>query len=78
MKRTPIEGSSNLLSMGYDFDNLTLEIEFKGNRVYSYHPVSSYMWDKLLEAESKGTYFAGRIRNNKGIICTPVDEMQAH
>ena len=77
MKRTKIKGSSNLISMGYDFTSLTLEIEFKGNRIYSYHPVSSYMWDKLLNAESKGTYFAENIRNNKRIICNEVDEMQA-
>ena len=77
MKRTEIKGSSNLISMGYDFTSLTLEIEFKGNRIYSYHPVSSYMWDKLLNAESKGTYFINNIRNNNRIICNEVDEMQA-
>ena len=39
MNREPVE-SSNLVSVGYDGNMATLEIEFKGNSVYQYFDVS--------------------------------------
>lgn len=76
MKRAPIE-SSNLISIGYDIKIMTLEIEFKGNRIYQYHPVSKYMWNNFLGAKSKGQYFNDHIRKNRRITCNEVDDMQA-
>lgn len=76
MKRVKIK-SSNIKSIGYDIDNFTLEIEFKGERVYRYHPISKYMWNKFLEAKSKGHYFNEQIRFNTRINCEEVDNIQA-
>lgn len=76
MKRAKIE-SSNILSIGYDINTLTLEIEFKKGRIYRYHPVSKHMWNSFLNADSKGQYFADNIRGNKRITFEEVDELQA-
>jgi len=55
--------SSNISSIGYDKETQTLEIEFKGGSVYTYHDVSPAKADELMNAESHGKYFHAHIRN---------------
>ena len=55
--------SSNLVSVGYDGDTATLEIEFKGNSVYQYFDVPDMVYRGLMQAGSKGGYFHGNIRD---------------
>lgn len=61
MKRTPVT-SSNLVSVGYDAETSTLEVEFREGRVYQYAQVSEAAHDALMEAPSMGSHFHRHIR----------------
>jgi len=63
MERTPVS-SSNLRSIGYDPDTLTLEIEFNKSGLYQYHGVPQEVYDALMQAGSHGTYFNAHIKNS--------------
>ena len=60
MNRTYVS-STDLVSVGYE--NGTLEIEFKGNRVYQYFNVPQSVYQSLMAAFSKGTYFHANIKD---------------
>ena len=62
MKRTPVT-SRNLVSVGYDPDTATLEVEFRRRRVYRYTQVSEDTYAALMRAESKGSHFHHHIRD---------------
>ena len=62
MERQRVQ-SSNILSIGYDVANMTLEVEFHGGRVYSYAPIPQSVYADLMRAESVGSYFSRHIRN---------------
>ena len=64
MERISIS-SSNLVSVGYDFDSQTLEVEFKGGTVYQYFNVPENVYDNLMSASSHGDY--KQIFNTKNI-----------
>lgn len=65
MKRIPVK-SSNLASVGYDEQTLTLEVEFlRDGSIYQYYPVSNDIYIELMKADSKGTYFSKHIRDNR-------------
>lgn len=49
--------SSNLSAVGYDYDTATLRIEFLRSGLYEYYNVSSDVYEALMAAASKGTYF---------------------
>jgi hypothetical protein len=57
-----IVDSTSLVSMGYDPDSRTLEIEFPKAAVYRYHDVSAEQFRALAEAPSIGTHFASYVR----------------
>jgi lysyl-tRNA synthetase class 2 len=46
----------------YDDDASELDITFTSGRVYRYHQVPPDIYDGLLEAESKGTFFNDNIK----------------
>ena len=56
--------SSSLVSVGYDVNFQTLEIEFQGGRIYQYFDVPVGEHEALMSAPSHGQYFAYNIRNN--------------
>jgi hypothetical protein len=56
--------SSNLVSVAYDVSSSTLEIEFKGGRVYQYFDVPESVHQALMTATSHGAYFASAIRGH--------------
>lgn len=56
-------GSSNIDSLGYDPETLTLELEFHGGRIYQYDNVPVEIYREFLEAGSKGSYFHTHIKN---------------
>jgi len=62
MEREPVN-SSNLVSVGYDPNSETLEVEFKGG-VYEYYNVPQFMFDRLMQAGSVGTFFNAEIKNS--------------
>jgi len=55
--------SSNLKSVDYDEDTLTLEVEFKRGGKYRYLEVPLEVVNGLIDAKSAGVYFASKIRN---------------
>ena len=48
--------SSNIMSIGYDPDNMVLEVEFKTGAVYRYYDVPQSVYDGLMSADSHGKY----------------------
>ncbi|MBI5446565.1 MAG: KTSC domain-containing protein [Deltaproteobacteria bacterium] len=61
MERTPVQ-SSNLASVGYDEATATLEVEFQGSGVYQYFGVAAFVFEGLMSAGSKGSYFDQHVR----------------
>jgi len=61
IERVPVS-SSNLVSVGYDPDEKTLIVEFKGGALYSYSGVPKLIYDRLLASESKGSFFSSNIK----------------
>jgi hypothetical protein len=61
MKRQQVE-SSNLASVGYDETEKILEIQFHSGGVYQYEDVEKEVFDELMNANSKGRFFIGRIK----------------
>lgn len=55
--------SSAISSIGYDPKSATLEVEFRGGRVYEYYEVPKKVYESLMEAPSKGQYLSRRIRD---------------
>jgi hypothetical protein len=66
MERSPV-GSSNIESVGYDFESLTLEVEFKGGSVYQYYDVPSDVYENFISADSLGSYLHHSIKNNYSV-----------
>ena len=62
MERIPVV-SSNIVSIGYDPQTATLEVEFGGGAVYQYPSVPAAVFDEFMGAESKGRYFAQNIKH---------------
>ncbi len=61
MERNPVQ-SSNLSSVGYDANNMVLEIEFNSGGIYQYFGVPEHIFNELMSAGSKGTYFDQNIK----------------
>ena len=59
--RVPLE-STSLASAGYDATARLLEIEFRSGAIYRYREVPATVFAEMMKAESKGRYFAQRIR----------------
>jgi len=73
MTRTPIQGSSNILGIGYDHSKMLLEIEFHNGGIYNYTPFTQEGYELFMKADSKGAFFAKNIKDAEGIICTRID-----
>ena len=63
MNRTPVT-SSNVVSVGYDQNTLTLEVEFHSGSVYQYFDVPETVYQEFLAADSHGRYLNRNIRNS--------------
>ena len=53
--------SSLIRSVGYDADARVLEVELVAGQVYRYRDVSPFIYEGLLAAKSKGTFFNKKI-----------------
>lgn len=71
MNRTSVV-SSNLKSVGYDVYMAVLEIEFLSGGIYQYFNVPDFVYHELINATSKGKFFAHNIKNNKRYPCRKV------
>lgn len=63
MKRQAVE-SSNLVSIGYDLETSTLEVEFKNEAVWQYFDVPESVWHEFESSESKGKFFGREIKGS--------------
>ena len=61
MNRTVV-ASSNIQSVGYDAESLTLEVEFLAGSIYQYFDVPAQIYDALIGADSVGVFFAANVR----------------
>lgn len=62
MIREPIS-STNIVSMGYDRNTETLEIEFSSGSIYQYYNVGGAIYEQLMQAPSKGQFLNIYIKN---------------
>jgi KTSC domain len=72
MKRIHVE-SSSLVSVGYDSEFSTLEVEFHAGGLYRYFAVPQFIFEKLMTAESKGAYVNDHIKSRfpfRRVPCT--------
>lgn len=77
MNRAKIEGSSNIAEIGYDPENMTLEVKFHNDTIYQYWPITQLGWELLMKTKSKGKYFNKWIRKNPKINYKKMDEVQS-
>lgn len=63
MNRIPVS-SSNVASVGYDLNTMTLEVEFTNGSVYQYFDVPETEYRNLLGASSVGTYLNQNIKTS--------------
>jgi len=61
MNRTPVT-SSNVASVGYDPNTMTLEVEFRNGSAYQYFDVPETVYQDLMSASSVGTYLNQNIK----------------
>jgi len=55
MQRQPVE-SSNVASIGYDYESQVLEVQFKSGATYQYKGVQAKKYVELLSADSIGSF----------------------
>jgi hypothetical protein len=53
--------SSNLITVGYDAAEQTLEVEFQSGKIYQYYKVPEDVYQELMAASSKGHFFHDNI-----------------
>ena len=62
MDKQPVS-SSTVVSIGYDRQTETLEIEFGSGRVYQYYGVPDNLHSEIMQVPSKGQFFNTYIRD---------------
>ena len=77
MTTTPLQ-STSLAGAGYDPAARLLQIEFRNRAVYLYIGVPGAVYDGLLGASSKGSYFNREIRNRFAYRRLPSQEPDIH
>jgi hypothetical protein len=55
--------SPTILSVGYEPDSESLQLEFPGSTVYEYHKVKPVIYMGLMYTDSKGHYFNRHIKD---------------
>lgn len=66
IKRTQV-ASSNIASVGYDKDKMTLEVEFHNGTIYQYFEVPEKVYIELLKAPSHGAYYYNEVKDKFSI-----------
>ena len=56
--------SSVLAAAAYDGEQSMLQLDFRSGSLYRYFDVDCRIWEALLAAESKGTFFHQAIRGH--------------
>ena len=55
--------SSNIRAIGYDTATQTLEVEFLSGWIYQYYGVSEFLYERIMQASSKGQFLNQYIKN---------------
>ncbi|HEV7453762.1 MAG TPA: KTSC domain-containing protein [Candidatus Saccharimonadales bacterium] len=55
--------STNIITVGYDADSKTLEVEFQSGKIYQYSDVPEDIYQELMAASSKGQFFHDNVMN---------------
>ena len=63
MIRMPVS-SRNVVSVGYDQNTMTLEVEFKDGALYQYFDVPVTVYEEFVRASSVGGFLHAHIRDN--------------
>ena len=61
MDRTYVT-SSNIASIGYDPEQMILEVEFLNGSIYQYYDVPEALFEGIMSAESHGKYLNEHIK----------------
>jgi hypothetical protein len=69
----PIEGSSNIVSAGYDQASQTLSVVFKNGKRYDYQGVPQETADDFDTADSKGKFLAENVKGQFEFTSQDVD-----
>lgn len=74
MSPSPVEPrgveSSLLATVAYDGSESVLRLEFRDGAIYSYFAVPAAIYEALLAADSKGSYFNRQIRGRFRYVLT--------
>ena len=62
MFRDPVV-STSIVSIGFDADNATLEVEFVSGSIYRYRDVEEDVYERFRAAPSKGSFFNEHIKD---------------
>ena len=63
MNRTLVS-SSNVASVGYDSNSMTLEVEFRNGGIYQYFDVPEQVYNELMQASSKGEFLSNQLKGH--------------
>jgi hypothetical protein len=63
MTRTPVD-SSQIKTVGYDASSRVMHVEFQDGEVYAYQNVLPHQHQQLMTADSVGSHFHARFKNN--------------
>ena len=61
MRREAVS-SSNIESIGYDEESMTLEVEFRSGMIYQYFDVPFGIHEQLMGASSHGEFLASQVK----------------
>jgi hypothetical protein len=67
MKTTAVD-STTLRTVGYDAERRLLQFEFQNRSLYQYFDVPEAVYEELMQAPSKGTYFNQCIRSKFEVV----------
>lgn len=77
MKRQKIKGSSQIAEVGYDPEQLIMEIKFQKGGIYQYWPITTHGYHSLVDSKSVGSHFHKHIKSDPKIKYRKVDELQS-
>ena len=63
MDRIPVD-SSNIESIGYDIETMTLEVEFTNGNIYQYFDIPPTVHENLMRSDSKGKFLHSQIKGS--------------
>jgi len=63
MERKPVS-STNVASVGYDRQTMTLEVEFTTGSIYQYFDVPEQVYQELLNAASVGQFLNQQVKHS--------------